>query len=265
MNARFLYPLTGFIILYGTLFSQRPQSIEALNQEVNDLTRKIKALQKRQKEEQDFYNTYKKEMEAIIERKENEEKSLTQKILTLQKNIAAEKTRAQRFKNQTQAFEQRFAIYTRTIADAVKRYKTAIQSGIPFEKNKRESTLSALMIDIEARRGNCEEYFNRYLDFLKSEEAMAYDSEVINTLYPIDKTTTEVQMLRLGRVFFCVIHKNEIYLFTRSSQGWGINKALKLSLARKKSIHNTVKILLGNRPPELVAIPVPAELIGSAK
>lgn len=257
MNQKYftLFFVSSLIFVFGggMIFAQTD-----LLEEKARLTEEVRRIRKEIADEKRIFEEFKTEKQSILAAKQEESLSLKKEIQTKSLSVRRLRREMLGLESKKLAIERQNEEINLQIKNAAQLIQTEIDLGIPFEKEKRKAVLSALIYDIKNTGITANESFARLVNFLNKEQELAFDSQVLRVNMPINATPKDVNLIRLGRVYFAVDDGEGIYLWKKENQegGYTLNPEA-LSPFNANAIRAVAQIIQGQQLPDLIAIPVP--------
>ncbi len=254
------YPILNYLILLASLFFCSLLSLSFLmgQNEASeaDLNQEIASLEKQIEQEQVFFEEFKKIQNQAISEREIEKKAIGEEIQDRIKQIKSINDEVVKLETQIkeiEAFNTEIKNYFLSFAE---RIREQIQNGIPFEKDKRLSTISILLSDLESENFTVNEAFSRINNFLSSELALGFDSQSIKVIENINGVDKEFELLRIGRIFFALIDGENVLVWEKDGSGYKVSPVSDLSVREINTIKNISDMVQGRKAPEISPIPL---------
>ncbi len=219
------------------------------------LQEEITQVEKDLEEEEKYFKEFEKQQRAFIQEKKLELAAVREEIKQRTKELA--EVNQEIFTLETQIAEiDSFNSTIKTYLLAfTKELKQSILTGIPFEKEKRVATINTLINDLENNLTSAVEALTRISNFLDAEEALGYDSQNIKVIEKINGVAKEVELIRIGRVFFALIDGDNIFLFEKNNNNeYQITTDKKPSFNQIRTLQNISDMLQGRKAPEISEI-----------
>ncbi len=224
-------------------------------EQIADLKQKIKELQDRQKEDQDFYDRFMKDKKILLEQKQKEKSGVEKDVASLEAKNLLQKQKGRELQGGIDRITTEDKNLALRILEHTARLKSNVITGIPFERDRRLSTLVSLDADIKSGTSSALEAVNRISAFFDTEDILAYDSQSIQAVEEIGGERFNVSLLRVGRVFFSVDTGNDIFLYKKDGTKWVLDNKHALSVGDKREVRRAVSILQGKEAPDFVPLP----------
>lgn len=232
--------------------------------QIENLKARLKEFSERTAEETTSFERYLKEKKVLLDQKTKEKASLDDEVgkLEIKNSLSRQRARELQFgldrlASDEKALLERIRLRAEDLTNRMAR-------GIPFEKERRGGVMQGLVADIKGGGLGAMEGLNRLVAFLDSEDLLAYDSQVIQSIEQVESERLNVQLLRVGRVFFAVDTGPEVFLYRRTEAGpWLLDGKNPLSLGQKRDIRQAILIIQGKQAPDLVPLPIPASLFST--
>ena len=236
------------------------QSKKAIKEETERVESELQELQEKYEKEKQFFNRYQGQKEKLISQKKSEKKEVETAIKKLNRDLRRAKYQSTRLEQWITSSKEINREYLELLAEVVVDLRESILSGIPFEKERRASILTAIILDIENGNSSGLEILNRLIAFLDAEDVHSYDSQVFPATVELEGKKVNANVLRLGRVFFAVDTTREVYLY-RYQEGKFVIGENPVSVQDKIEIQKAIRIIEGKKAPELVRLPIPTERV----
>jgi len=224
-------------------------------EQIAELKLKLKENQDRQKEDQDFYERFMKDKKILVDQKQKEKAGVEKDVAALEAKNLLQRQRSR----ELQLGIDKLATDDKNLASRILEHtaqlREKITRGIPFEKDRRLSVITSLDADIKGGTSSALEAVNRISAFFDTEDILAYDSQSLQSVEEIGGERLNVNLLRIGRVFFAADTGNDVYLYKKSGDDWVLDAKHPLGVADKRELRRAVNILQGKEAPDFVALP----------
>ena len=249
--------LPWLILLLTThfLYSQNKKEIKL---EIEKINSELKEIREKYEKEKQFFNRYKSQKEKLIAQKRIEKKEVDGEIKKLNQDLNKIKYQNVRLEKLIAESEETDKEYSALLIEVIGTMREKIISGAPFEKERRASGLTSIILDFKNTSISSLEILNRLVAFFDTEDIYSYDSQVFPNIIKVKGKSYDANILRIGRVFFAADINREIYLY-RYKNGKYILDEEPVSTKKKLAIQKAIRIIQGKKAPELVDIPFSPE------
>lgn len=239
-------------IVFCCYFLSAKTEEELINEKIKykELIAELKSSMKT--EEENFIKN-KKNKTQLINQKKKELANLKKEIADYNKKLKKVKLEINSLSFKINELKKEDAELVTYYASLIKEDAEAINRGIPFEREQRASILNAILLDIDKGKLLGMDTYSRYFENLVSEENLAYDTKVIQSILKIKGKNKGVTILKVGRVFFAVIDKKEVYLYRKVKGQYRLYR--KLTKEQKDTIRDTVSVINGKKTPSFISLP----------
>ena len=218
---------------------------------------KLEKLQARLKEETDYFDAFVKDRRTLLEQKQKEKDGVQAEVQRLELKTEQDRARTRELQSgidQLTSVEKATALKMVSAAEAL---RNRVHTGIPFERDRRESLLVGLAGDLKAGNASPVEGLTRFAAFFDAEDILGYDGQVSPVVADIKGERLNSTLLRLGRVLFAVDTGEEVYWWQPGPEGWFLDDKNPAALADRRAVRAAVQVLQGKLAPQLVPLPVP--------
>ncbi|MBL8993805.1 MAG: DUF3450 family protein, partial [Spirochaetia bacterium] len=189
-------------------------------EQIAELKLKLKDIQDRQREDQDFFDRFMKDKKILVDQKQKEKAGVEKDVAALEAKNLLQRQRSR----ELQLGIDKLAADDKNLAARIlghtAQLRDKITRGIPFEKDRRLSVITSLDADIKGGTSSALEAVNRISSFFDTEDILAYDSQSLQSVEEIGGERLNVNLLRIGRVFFAADTGTEVYLYKKSGDDW---------------------------------------------
>lgn len=229
--------------------------------QIDALKAKLKDYSERTTEETAAFDRFLKEKKLLLEQKTKEKASVDDEVGRLEIKNGTSRARARELQFGLDRIAADEKALLERIRGRAEDLTNRIAKGIPFERDRRAGVMQGLVSDIKAGGLGAMEGLNRMVAFLDAEDLLSYDSQVVQSIEQVDAERLNVQLLRVGRVFFAVDSGPEVYVYRKiDNNPWTLDTKSPLSMGQKRDIRQAVLIIQGKQAPELVPLPIAASL-----
>ena len=247
------------IFFIATMFSQiylLGQSRRQIKTDIDRIRQELDEIRTKREKEEDFFKRYKQRKEKIREQKLAERREVSSQIGKLERDLAKLRRENKKYEFLIQKIERDEKGRLGFFLKKIQIFRKGIEEGIPFEKDRRISVLQSLVSDVEAGAINSVEALTRLVGFFDTETVYAYDSQVFPAIVQLNGKRDNASVLRIGRVWFAAEIQDGVHLYVRDAQGRYKLSPSPLSLMDKLEIQKAMRIIQGQKAPELVRLPV---------
>ena len=250
-----------FLVVFflgGLLFSQ---SAGELRLEKEELLEQIKRLKQEMEADKKDTERFLEQKRRLLMQKEEEE-------ISIRKEIDAKRLEISRTRRELGAIElarEQIVSRDRSILASMLNRAKDLREGmeendIPFESERRLSTLSDIIYDIEASRISASEAVNRFFAFLDNEQLMGYDAAIVRSVVNIGDAgavrNANGSIMRIGRIFFAFNSEEGVFLFKKNENGRYVLDKTTLTLDEQRRIREAFDMIEGRRPPDFHVLPI---------
>ena len=252
-----LAKISAGLIIIGFMFV----GAQSLEEQRADLQDKVDELKNKIKDEKLYFAKYQKDKEEIISQKTRELEAVTRENESYTREITALENDIKNNELSIKTIDKRNEKVNNQIKNICEELKAQLDR-IPYDLDKRKAQLSSIIMDIESEKASAMESFVRLMKFLNSEEMIAYDSQVYEKEVKVKGEYKNVQVLRIGRVFFAADTGAEVYIYRKNTDGdFLLDEKTSLSVFQKQAVRLAVKVIQGKKPPQIVKLPFACEQI----
>ena len=212
------------------------------------------------KKEKQFFDRYKRQKEKLIAQKKSEKKEIESALKKLSQKLNQAQYQNANFEKRIATSEAIEREYLRLLLNIIKDIQQEVLLGIPFERERRASVLSSIILDIENGNSSALEALNRLMGFLDTEDVYSYDSQVFPATVKLKGKSFNANVLRVGRVFFAVDTIGDVYLYRHEDKNYVIDET-PVSVQDKIEIQKAIRIVRGQQAPDLVKLPISTQSI----
>lgn len=224
-------------------------------EQIAELKAKLKEVQDRQREDQDFFDRFMKDKKILVEQKQKEKSGVEKDVAALEAKNLLQRQRSRELQLGIDKLATDDKNLAARILEHTAQLRGKITNGIPFEKDRRLSVITSLEADIKGGTSSALEAVNRISAFFDTEDILAYDSQSLQSVEEINGERLNVNLLRIGRVFFAADTGNEVYLYKKLGDAWVLDAKHPLGVADKRELRRAMNILQGKEAPDFVALP----------
>lgn len=224
-------------------------------EQIAELKQKLKEVQDRQKEDQDFFDRFMKDKKLLVDQKQKEKAGVEKDASALEAKNLLLRQRSRELQLGIDKLASDDKNLATRILEHTAQLREKITRGIPFEKDRRLSVISSLDADIKGGTSSALEAVNRISAFFDTEDILAYDSQSLQSVEEVSGERLNVNVLRIGRVFFAADTGTDVYLYKKSGDEWSLDVKHPLGIADKRELRRAVNILQGKEAPDFVALP----------
>lgn len=228
---------------------------QSLEEQKVDLEDRIDDRKKELTEAKQYFEEYKQDQEDLIEQKQEELSGIEKEVRGYENEIAQLRRQIQNYDLRIAAVNKKNAAINQSIKSIANGLITEMETGIPFNRDQRISTLKSLVLDIEGGKADASESFTRLLAFLNSEELLAYDSQTMERSVEVDGETLKATLIRIGRVFFAADTGEKVFLYKEINGEYVLDVKNPLSINERRAVRSAMKIIQGKEAPEMTPLP----------
>lgn len=241
------------IVVFTCFYWLSAKSEEDLINEKIKYKELIAELKSNMKTEDQNFRKNKKNKRLLINQKKKELKNLEKEIITYNQKLKKVKFQIDNLSFKIKKLQDEDSKLVQFYLSLIKENIKEVNRGIPFEREQRVSILNAIVLDIDKGKLLAMDTYSRYLENLVAEENLAYDTKVIQSILKINGKNKGVTILKIGRVFFAVLDKKEVYLYRKVKGKYLLYKGLTKN--QKDAIKDTIATINGKKTPSFLSLP----------
>lgn len=235
----------------------------ALKRAIKQAQKKSKEVSAKIREESSRYQAYLQRTQKRINDRRKQLQQVAAQKDSLDALIRERRSARDHQERKAREFEHRFSRFLEMIRSQTNAMRSMVQTGFPFEKDKRLSPMDLLIQDIDRKDVSPEEAFHRFWTLCDAEQRMGTDCEIASVEITLPQgQTIPVKMLRVGKQFLAYRSlENEKYGLLQirpSASGDASSYAWRhgdLTFEERRAIKLAVEVKEGKRPPQLVPLP----------
>ncbi|BBM89532.1 hypothetical protein COTS27_01236 [Spirochaetota bacterium] len=238
----------------GVMVELRGQSAAALAVKKTQLQQEIDQFQKDIEAEGKAFERYKADREKVLGQKEAEVARVRRELRARELEVIEARRKLGLLEVEISNVEVGVAELLDRLRGRAEEWLDKIAGGIPFEREERSAVVTAIINDSRSKRATVNEIFNRLVVFLKREQGMAYESQVVRAIVKVGGEQQTVDLVRVGRVFFAVDTGVGVYRYERDEEGRYVLSSGEVGFNEANDIRTIIGMIQNRLPADLVPV-----------
>jgi hypothetical protein len=247
------------LIAVGHSQEPLPMTKKSLEMEIEEIKKRIAEEENLWAEEKSEASKAEDRRKARLDEFRVEKQKLIQTVGSLEEEIQKAVSKIETHKNQKIALERNFDVLSQSILSETKFFAEAIQTTIPYQKDKRIENIKMIERDLFQDKVSAEEGFSRLFAAYAKELTLASDAEMYSGEVEAEGgNKIAVKFIRVGKQVMAYSSPTGSHLGIlrpKSPEEWVWVTHNDLDFDSRKAIRDAIAIAEGKAPPGFAELP----------